>query len=146
ARQLSGLRHQLNLLQHLVHDRLRVLDAVRPGQQVQVLHHAQVREEVEVVDHGGDVPAELRRGLRHRGAVHLDGALVRTVGADQAAQQGRLAGAVPTGQGDRLTTVHLDAEPVQDRVRSVCALQPGDLEHGGSLRHGADSYVPAGTV
>ena len=102
ARQLARLRHQLDLLQHLVDHRVGVGQPVGPGQQVQVLDHAQVGEEVEVVDHGGHVAADLRRGLRHRVTAHLDRAVVGTVGADQAAQQGRLAGSVAPGQRDGL--------------------------------------------
>ena len=49
AGELSGLRHQLHLPEDLVDSVLGVGDAVRSGQQVEVFHHRQVREEVQVV-------------------------------------------------------------------------------------------------
>ena len=85
----------------------------------------------------------LRRGLRHPGAEHLDGALVGAVGADQAEQQGRLAGTVAASQGDGLPRPHLEAELDEDGVGPEGALQSRHLEHGGAFGHDGDSAPPA---
>ena len=56
-----------------------------------MLDHAQVRKEVKIINHSGDVAPDLGRGLRHGVAAHLDAAIVCPVCTDQAAQQGGLA-------------------------------------------------------
>ena len=71
AWQLAGLRNQLDLLQHLIDHLVRFGDPVRSGQQIQMLDHAQVRKEVKIIDHRGNVAPDLRRGLRHGVAADL---------------------------------------------------------------------------
>ena len=70
-------------------------------------------------------------------AEHLDGAVVGTVGPDQAAQQGGLARAVAPGQGDGLTRPHLEVEPVEDGVGPKARFSPDTLSTVVRLAMGA---------
>ena len=70
--------------------------------------------------------------------VNAVAAMCEAVGADVAAQVGRLAGAVATGQRDRLTLTHLEVEVVDDDDRTEGLLHSGHLEHSAAFGHGLD--------
>ena len=139
AGQLAGLRNQLDLLQHFIDYVVRIGDPVRSGQQIQMLDHAQVGKEVKIIDHRGNVAPDLRRGLRHGITANLHAAIVWSVGAHQAAQQGGLAGAITSGECDRFSGTHLKAELVKNGVRPECPAQSGHLEDRRAFGHGGDS-------
>ena len=139
AGQLAGLRNQLDLLQHFIDYLVRIGDPVRPGQQIQMLDHAQVGKEVKIIDHRSNVAPDLGRRLRHGVAANLHAAIVWTISANQAAQQGGFAGAVAPRERNRLSGTHLEAELVEDGVRPECPAQAGHLEDRRAFGHGGDS-------
>src|SRR4029453_12237267 len=60
-------------------------------------------------------------------------------GADQAAQQRRLAGTIAARERDRLSGTHLQIELVEDGVRPEGPAQAGDLEDRRAFGHAGDS-------
>src|SRR5674476_874327 len=139
AGQLTGLGHELYLVQHIVDRPLRVGQAVGAGEQVEVLNDRQVGEEVEVVDDGGEVATYGWVRLPQPVPADLDRAAVGLVRADDAAQDRRLAGTVAARQRDRVTLPDLEVEVGDDRVRPVRLRELRHLEHRSALlRHGPD--------
>ena len=139
AGQLARLGDELHLVQDLVDRGLGVGDAMGPRQQVEVLDDGQVGEEVEVVDHGGQVAADLGVRFAHPHTVQLDAARVGAVGTHEAAQDRGLAGAVAAGQRHRLAGEDLEVEVVDHHDGPEDLAEVGGGEERTATGHGVDS-------
>ena len=105
---LASLRDELHLFEDVVDKVVRIFEAVGTREEVEVLDYSQVGEEVEVVDDGGKISTHLRVRLGELVAADLDAAFVGAVGTHEAAENGRLAGAVASHECDCFARSHLD--------------------------------------
>ena len=108
-----------------------------------VLQHAQVREQVEGLEHEPEPAADLDRVAVRVGdhpPVEQDVAVVDVVEQVDAAQQRRLAGAGGADQRDRLVLADLEVDPAQHLGLAVGLGDALDLEH--DLAHAGATSGP----
>ncbi len=137
AGQLSRLRDELHLIEHLVDQRVGIGQSVGTREQIEMLDDRQVGEKIQVVHDGGDIAAECRVGFADLASECLDPPLTGTIGADDAAQDDRLTGAVASGHCHSLTRVHSQVESVDDHMIAIFLHQVGHLEDRLALGHGS---------